>query len=71
MHREMARNVLPLVNDEDQYKILQAYVEERIKALQCFLEVQKSHEKMLEIQGAIAELRIFQTLREQANEGAK
>jgi hypothetical protein len=71
MHREMARGVLPLVNDEDQYKILQDYVENRIQVLHVFLEVQKSHEKILEIQGAIAELRLFQTLREQAVEGAK
>ena len=71
MHREMARGVLPLVNDEDQYKVLQDYVENRIQALHVFLEVQKSHEKILEIQGAIAELRLFQTPREQAVEGAK
>jgi hypothetical protein len=36
-----------------------------------YLENTKGHDKILEIQGAIAELRRFQTLREQAIEGAK
>jgi len=36
-----------------------------------FLENTKDHQKVLEVQGAIAELRRFQTLRDQALEGAK
>ena len=71
MHRELAREVLPLVNDKDHHDILQKYVESRIEALHVFLETTTEHEKILVLQGAIHELRRFQTIRDQAIEGAK
>jgi hypothetical protein len=71
MEKELARAIIPLVNDADHYPLLQQYVEERIEVLRTFLEKTTEHEKIREIQGAIAELRRFQTLRDQALEGAK
>ena len=71
MEKELARAIIPLVNDVDHYPLLQKYVEERIEVLRTFLEKTTEHEKIREIQGAIAELRRFQTLRDQALEGAK
>ena len=71
MEKALARSIIPLVNDPDNYPLLIQYVEARIEVLRAFLENTKEHEKILEIQGAIAELRRFQTLRDQALEGAK
>ena len=45
--------------------------DQRIKILMGNLEVQKDHHKILELQGAIAELRRFSTLREEAIESLK
>lgn len=69
--KEKCRALLPFVNDTSHYDILQSHVEDRINTLRGFLENSKEHSKILEIQGAIAELRSFQSLREQALEGAK
>ncbi len=71
MDKEIARKILPLVNDVDKYPLLQDYIENRIETMRNFLENTKDHQKVLEVQGAIAELRRFQTLRDQALEGAK
>jgi hypothetical protein len=71
MDKEIARKILPLVNDVDKYPLLQDYIENRIDTMRNFLENTKDHQKVLEVQGAIAELRRFQTLRDQALEGAK
>ena len=69
--KEKCQGLLPLVNDAAHYEILQMYVEDRLSVLRGFLETQKEHSKILEIQGAIAELRALQSLREHALEGAK
>jgi hypothetical protein len=66
-----AKDILPLVNNVDHYPLLQTYVAMRIEVLRGYLENTKDHVKIMEIQGSIAELRRFQTLREQAIEGAK
>ena len=66
-----AKDILPLVNNVDHYPLLQTYVAMRIEVLRGYLENTKDHVKIMEIQGSIAELRRFQTLREQASEGAK
>ena len=71
MEKVLAKKILPLVNDVEKYPLLQDYVDNRIKTMRNFLENTKEHEKILEVQGAIAELRRFQTLRDQALEGAK
>ena len=71
MEKEIAKKILPLVNDVERYPLLQDYIEDRIETMRNFLENTKDHQKVLEVQGAIAELRRFQTLRDQALEGAK
>lgn len=71
MDVKTAKQILPLVNNVDHYPLLQTYVAMRIEVLRGYLENTKDHVKMMEIQGSIAELRRFQTLREQAIEGAK
>ena len=71
MEKVLAKKILPLVNDVEKYPILQGYVENRIETMRNFLENTKDHSKLTEVQGAIAELRRFQTLRDQALEGAK
>ena len=71
MQKEVAKKLMPLATSPELYPILQLYVEDRIETMRGYLENTKEHTKILEIQGAIAELRRFQTLREQAIEGAK
>jgi len=71
MEKVLAKTILPLVNDIEKYVILQEYINNRIETMRSFLENTKDHDKILEVQGAIAELRRFQTLRDQALEGAK
>ena len=65
MDKELARTILLLVNDVEKYPLLQAYIDNRIETMRSFLENTKDHQKIMEVQGAIAELRRFQTLREQ------
>ena len=71
MEKVLAKKILPLVNDVEKYPLLQEYIDNRIETMRNFLENTKEHDKVLEVQGAIAELRRFQTLRDQALEGAK
>lgn len=71
MEKELARALLMMVNDHDKYESLQKYVAYRIEVLRNYLETTRDHEKVLEMQGSISELRKLQTLREQVIEGAK
>jgi hypothetical protein len=71
MEKTLAKKILPLVNDVEKYPLLQDYIDNRIETMRNFLENTKDHDKIMEVQGAIAELRRFQTLRDQALEGAK
>lgn len=71
MEKVLAKKILPLVNDVEKYPLLQEYIDNRVETMRNFLENTKEHDKVLEVQGAIAELRRFQTLRDQALEGAK
>jgi hypothetical protein len=71
MEKQLAKKLMPLATSPELYPLMQMYVEERIETMRGYLENTKDHGKLLEIQGAIAELRRFQTLREQAIEGAK
>lgn len=59
------RNLLPLVNEKDQMERLLSYTDGRIETLRNQLEKQKDRDRVLEIQGAIAELRRFSTLRDE------
>jgi hypothetical protein len=50
---------------------LQAYAEARIEQHRSNLEKQKDRDRILEIQGAIAELRRLSTLRDEVIKGAE
>lgn len=69
--KQQYRELLPLVNDKDTMQLLQTYVDSRIEKYRSLLEVQKEHPRILEMQGAIAELRRFATLRDEVIKGAE
>ena len=69
--KQQYRELLPLVNDKDAMQLLQTYVDSRIEKYRNLLEVQKETTRILEMQGAIAELRRFATLRDEVIKGAE
>ena len=71
MDQKQYRSLLPLVNDKDQMDRLQEYVNARIQQHRDNLEGQKEYNRILEIQGAIAELKRFKTLRDEVLKGAE
>jgi len=71
MKKDQYRDILPLVNDHDQFNRLKQYADARIDDLRAFLETQKEPQKIYELQGAIAELRRFATLRDEVITNAK
>lgn len=71
MKKEEFRDLLPLVNDHDQYDRLKSYADHRISVLRGILENQKDPIKIYELQGAIAELRRVVTLRDEVLSNSK
>jgi len=71
MDQKQYRQLLPLVNDKDQMDRLNDYVTARIDQHRDNLEGQKDHHRILEIQGAISELKRFRTLRDEVLKGAE
>lgn len=71
MEKHIAKGLLPLVNDVDHYSLLQGFIDYRINVLRGFLETTRDHYRLTELQGAIAELRKMQMLKEDAHQGAK
>jgi len=69
--RERYRFLLLLVNEKDHMDRLRAYADMRIEQHRNNLEKQKDRDRILEIQGAIAELRRFTTLRDEVIKGAE
>jgi hypothetical protein len=65
------RSLLPLVNDKDQMDRLSEYALNRINQHRDHLEKEKDRDRVLEIQGAIRELRRFATLRDEVIKGAE
>lgn len=63
MLKDLARDIIPLVNDIDQFARLQKYVNQRLETLRDRLEQPMAHSQTDEIRGAIAELRLFHRLR--------
>jgi len=59
------------VNDRNNMDLLQEYVAARIAQYHKQLEGTKEHHRVLEIQGAISELRRFNTLRDEVNKGSE
>ncbi len=70
MDKAQYRKLLPLVNDRDQMNLLHDYAASRIEGLRDLLEKQKDPQRILEVQGAITELRRFKTLRDEVIKGA-
>lgn len=71
MDRDLARSLLILVNDQGHMERLQSYLAHRVEQHRNNLEKQKDRDRILEIQGAIAELRRFATLRDEVIKGAE
>jgi hypothetical protein len=71
MNKAQYRKLLLLVNDRDQMDLLQEYVASRVEGFRDLLEKQKDPQRILEIQGAITELRRFKTLRDEVIKGAE
>ena len=71
MLKQFYRSLLPLVNDKDQLDRLKAYADTRIEQHRDLLEKQKDPNRILEIQGAIAELRRISTLRDEVIKGSE
>lgn len=69
--RQIYKEFLPLVNDKNTLDLLQQYANMRINILRGFLETEKDPNRIYETQGAIAELKRFQTLRDEVREKAK
>lgn len=68
MKLETAKLIVKVVNDPYFKDDLQVYVDDRIETLRGWLETEKLPQKIYEYQGAIAELKKFQTLREEVNQ---
>lgn len=71
MNRDVARQMLPVVNDKDVMDRLKTYAAYRIEQHRDNLEKQADPEKVWRLQDRIAELRRFETLREEVLNGAK
>jgi hypothetical protein len=71
MDGPLCKTMLPLVNDPELYPTLQDYINYRIEILRGFLEKTHDHYTILGIQGAITELRRFQTLQDQVKVALK
>jgi hypothetical protein len=71
MDKQFFRELLPLVNDREQYSSLKDYAKARILHYHGLLETTKDHQRVLEIQGAIAELKRIDTLRDEVTKGAE
>jgi len=70
MDKSFYRLLLPLVNNKEQMDLLHDYAAARIECLRDLLEKQKDPQRILEVQGAITELRRFKTLRDEVIKGA-
>lgn len=71
MDRDLARFVLLLVNDYEQYTRLQKIVAAKVQKHLENLEKTKDPNRIYEIQGAIAELRRWQHLKEEVQQAAE
>jgi len=71
MDKAQYRTFLPLVNNRELMNLLQEYASARIEGCRDLLEKQKDPQRILEVQGAITELRRFKTLRDEVIKGAE
>ena len=71
MNKIFCRTLHPLVNNKEQMQRLEVYAAARIANYHRLFGTTKDHHHILEIQGAIAELKQFETLRDEVIEGSK
>jgi len=71
MDKQFCKSMLLLVNTPTYMDLLHKYVSVRIASFHQQLENTKDPHRVLEIQGAIAELRRFKTLRDEMIKGAE
>jgi|TARA_R110000850_G_scaffold252487_1_gene377683 hypothetical protein len=71
MDKEFYRAMLMLVNDKKQMDLLNEYTLNKIAMIHRQMETTREHNRILEMQGAISELRRFRTLREEVIKGAE
>jgi|TARA_S200002703_G_scaffold142315_1_gene134647 hypothetical protein len=65
------RDLLPLVNNEDFYQLIQMYAKERIETLRNQLEMTKGEDNFSLVQGKLLEARLLLLLRETVIQNAK
>jgi|TARA_Y100000385_G_scaffold243911_1_gene261664 hypothetical protein len=70
MDNEFFISLLPLVNDKLQFQSVQDYAKGRIDILLQQLSTERDMNNVVRMQGAIAELRRFSTLREEVIKGS-
>ena len=71
MDKEFYRAMLMLVNDKKQMELLNEYTLKKIATIHRQMETTREHNRILEMQGAISELRRFRTLRDEVIKGAE
>jgi hypothetical protein len=65
------RDLLPLVNNEDFYQLIQMYAKERVETLRNQLEMTKGEDNFSLVQGKLLEARLLLLLRETVIQNAK
>jgi hypothetical protein len=65
------RDLLPLVNNQEFYQLIQMYAKERIETLRNQLEMTKGEDNFSLVQGKLLEARLLLLLRETVIQNAK
>ena len=71
MNRQDYRALLLLVNTKEQYSLLKEYADKRIATLLNQLSTETDMDRVKRTQGAVAELRKIETLRDEVIKGAE
>ena len=71
MKKEVAKKLLKLVNVKSNTDLLELYMNDRISIIHKQMEQAPNMQDINQMQGAIKELRRFQTLRDEVIAGAK
>jgi hypothetical protein len=71
MNRQDYRALLLLVNTKEQYSLLKEYADKRIATLLTQLSTETDMDRVKRTQGAVAELRKIETLRDEVIKGAE
>lgn len=71
MDKQLAKKLLEVVNHPEWFDILKMYIQVRRKLLLNQLETEHDSDRVRSLQGALAELKRFETLRDEVIEKAK